>query len=353
MLEAILEEERNWQAEDDAYNPLYEILILLALNVMFGVYIKFIRNPRPDWRGKYYRELPSELTPAVVGYLRNYRVGPELLVATLADLVRKQRIRMEKTTVEAAGEVDYTFRLLNRKGDGKNGKPLQPHESLLIRWFFDDIGKNDQVTLSGIRAYAESPAKASMFYKRWWKWQEEIERIITRLDYVVDQQRLWNIAVVVIIVQLIGFWWLGGLDLAWHLLCPLALLIFLPRTSRRTKAGQTEYAKWDAFRRFLRDYSRIASREPMAVYLWEHYFVYAIPLGQAKKMVELTEINLPQTQLGSIVDFANYSFWTSTFDESIHLAHKNSPSSRGSDNDGGWFSSGGGDGGGGGGRGAF
>src|SRR5690606_6480521 len=87
-------------------------------------------------------------------------------------------------------------------------------------------------------------------------------------------------------------WWLIG-DFDYILLCPLPLLLFRMKSELRTRIGQTEYAKWKAFKRFLNDYSRMASREPLAVHLWDHYFVYAIPLGVAKKMENIGQISMP------------------------------------------------------------
>lgn len=136
--------------------------------------------------------------------------------------------------------------------------------------------------------------------------------------------------------------------------CSFPLLFFIPKSRRRTRTGQTEFVKWNAFKRFLRDYSRIASREPMAVHLWEHYFVYAVPLVEAKKMIAITRLKVPGTrQVDPVIDnsfFYHCDYWIESFERTINEVNQSGRSS--SDDSGGSFSSGGGSGGGGGGRGA-
>src|SRR5581483_1449383 len=43
---------------------------------------------------------------------------------------------------------------------------------------------------------------------------------------------------------------------------------------RRTKAGQTEAERWDAFRRYLTDFPRLQEAPPATLELWERYLVY-------------------------------------------------------------------------------
>ena len=94
MLEAILEEEQNWATSGDHTVPW--AAALLVINVIFGVYARKYRDSKSAWSGKYYRELPRDITPAVVGYLQKFKRKPRDLMATMLDLVRKKTCHLEE-----------------------------------------------------------------------------------------------------------------------------------------------------------------------------------------------------------------------------------------------------------------
>jgi len=355
MLERILEEERRW-ADPYSDPSLYGALVLLIANLVGGtlVYRKYAAKYKPDWKGKYYRELPGDVTPAVVSYLMNYRVTPTDLIATLTDLVRKRYVSM--SAVQSANgsrkKADYHFRLEKHK-EGE----LEPHEDLLIKWFFRKIGGGSSVTLSGIRKQAKEQATAAVFVEQWTKWKEAVEETVDDFEYIeIRSKGVRRYVVLAALLQFFGFWFLAPEDWKWLMFCAIPLFFFMPPKRRRSRIGQTEFVKWKAFKRFLRDYSRIASREPMAVHLWEHYFVYAIALGEAKRMIAITRVDMPREAsdhgIAGIGTGYYYADWTRSFEQTVSAAAKTAnPSSDSSD--GGFFSGGGGGGGGGGGRGAF
>jgi uncharacterized membrane protein len=356
MRDQIVEEERNWMAETDHAaddDSVYAALALLIANLVAGIliYVKYGRAFKPDWQGKYYRELPGDVTPAVVSYLMNYRIEPRDLMATMVDLVRKKHVAMQAVKKpDKKNEDDYTFQLINAKKDG-----LLPHEKILINWFFGELGRGGKVSLSDIRRHADNKNRAEAFVKQWLKWQDQVLHSVNRLNYIEESEKRlsYSWVILAVAVQFFGIWFLVPEDWNWIMFCSLPLLFFKPKSRRRTQIGQTEYTKWKAFKRFLRDYSQIASREPLAIHLWEHYFVYAIPLGEARRMDAISRINMPGANHDTLFydsSFFIYYDWTSSFEKTISEGSKTSSSSGDSGDS---FSSGGGDGGGGGGRGAF
>lgn len=350
MLDAILKEEQNW-AEGDAGEGNMSgggALVLLLINLSVGIYIKWFRKFKPAWKGDYYRDLPGDVTPAVVGYLMSYRVKPRDLMATMADLARKKHVAIQVSEEGSGrkGKTDYRFRLSDDREDR-----LLPHESMLVDWFFRDVGTDNEVSLAELRRYAKSKANANAFTLRWSQWKKEVEQAAYSFGYIESQKRLFYILLFAGICQFFGFWFLAPENWKWLMFCAIPLFFLLPKRKRRTKQGQTEYAKWSAFKRFLRDYSRMASREPLAVHLWGHYFVYAISLNEAKRMIAVTRLQLSNSEQAHVIDYSylyHYEHWSGPFEKSIHTAFVYSGSSGG-----GSFSSGGGGGGGGGGRGAF
>lgn len=355
-LEAIQEEEYNWvePVADDSEVSVLGALGLLIANLTVGFYLKYYRRAKSLWSGKYYRELPSDISPAAVSYLMDYRLETRDLMATMVDLIRRGYVQIhhEKRSEGRKSSVEYKFRLLKSNTTG-----LLAHERELIAWFFGQIGNENTVSLSEIREYAKMKDKASIFVESWTKWQESVKNEIERHGYLHERKKPRRLIQYAIVAQLLIFLVFAPDSWAWLVIFTIPLFFLVPKKIQRTPDGQTEYAKWRAFQRFIRDYSRMETREPLAVHLWGHYFVYAIPLGVATKMNEIARLPLPQGEQGlSMIDDSfvhHHSFWTNSFDKSVRDARSNIPSSSNSDGSGGSFSSGGGGGGGGGGRGGF
>ncbi len=354
MLEQIMEEERIWTEQTAAELADQEaagmgLLVLLLVNIVGGfiLYFRFSRDPRPEWNGRYYREIPADVSPAVVSYLMNYRLKPKDLIATLIDLVRRRHARMEAIPAPTGTKekMDFSFKLTNRPVE-----QLQAHEQMLMDWLFNEIGSQGQVTLQRIQAYAADQQNASVFLKRWLAWKQEVIQAVNQRHYIQYQKSASRFVILTALGQLFGFWIFAPENWQVLMYAGIPLLLFKPRSKRRTVAGATARAKWKAFKRFLRDYSQIASREPMAVHLWNHFFVYAIALGEAKRMIKTVDMKMPEASSTDYTDISYlsvhyYEDWTDSFQQSLSGA--TSANSSSSDGDGS-FSSGGG-----GGRGAF
>ncbi|OMF38732.1 hypothetical protein BK133_00545 [Paenibacillus sp. FSL H8-0548] len=360
MLDKILEEERKWRSDDanlessNDYTVPGALLLLLAnLAAGFTIYIRYRKKPKSDWKGDYYRELPTDASPAVVSFLLNYRIEPRDLMATLLDFVRRKYVTMEKLSSPKIGDGkhDYSFKWMRKNTDG-----LLPHETMLLEWFFEEIGENDRVTFSEIRFEA---SLRQNFPGKWGEWKKKVENVVIERQYMRINSGIYRWVILAFLLQFFGFMFLATDDWRWLLICSFPLPFFKPKRYQRTKLGQTEYEKWKAFDRFLRAYSRIEKRDAMEVHLWDHYFVYAIPLGAAKKMIKDTRVkilnkadrNYVDTTLYHSTAILEFDHLTKLFKETVAESEKSVSSS--SSDSGGWFSSGGGDGGGGGGRGAF
>lgn len=366
MLNKIMQEEVRWAEDADneresdqiqKWSTLNYAIALLVANVALIIilYFKYAKQSKPEWNGNYYRELPEDVTPAVVSYLMDFNVQNRDLMATLFDLVRKKYVDLQGVK-KAEGlfhkdKTDYRFKLINEQTDG-----LKQHEANLIRWFFKQLGQNNEISLSDIRDYTKKNANAQLFVKQLKEWKAIVVKEASQLGYFDLSKAGPRIAIITALVQMfVLLFILSAVELS---LCAIPLLLYGIKVKRRTKTGVTELAKWKAFKRFLQNYSQLASREPMAVHLWEHYFVYAISLGVAKKMIGMTNIDVQQADRDknavywTVTDsglYQQFEHFAKSFDKTVSAAKSNS-SSRGS---GGGFSSGGGGGGGGGGRGVF
>jgi hypothetical protein len=64
-----------------------------------------------------------------------------------------------------------------------------------------------------------------------------------------------------------------------------ALLAFSGKIRRRTWRAAHAYDEWQAFRRYLLDFSRLADDPAPAIAVWDEYLVYAVSLGVAHRVL--------------------------------------------------------------------
>ena len=62
---------------------------------------------------------------------------------------------------------------------------------------------------------------------------------------------------------------------------------------RRTSEGALLAARWEAFRRYLHDFSALEEAPPASLELWDTYLVYAIALGVASDVLEAARLKAP------------------------------------------------------------
>ncbi|MGE5594125.1 MAG: DUF2207 family protein [Betaproteobacteria bacterium] len=75
---------------------------------------------------------------------------------------------------------------------------------------------------------------------------------------------------------------------------PAVGLIMSALIKRRSKRGQTEFAMWRAFRKFLLDFSSLHDAPVPSLRLWEHYLVYAVTLGVARQVIDQLKLVFPE-----------------------------------------------------------
>ena len=63
---------------------------------------------------------------------------------------------------------------------------------------------------------------------------------------------------------------------------------------RRSKNGQTEAERWDAFRRYLTDFPRLQEAPPATLELWERFLVYGIAFGIAERVLQGAQLHMPE-----------------------------------------------------------
>ena len=115
-----------------------------------------------------------------------------------------------------------------------------------------------------------------------------------------------------------------------------------------------EAARWQAFRRYLADFSRLQEAPAISLKLWEEFLVYAVALGVAEDVLEAARLHAPPTleETSSLYWYSGHGYGGHSANAfaGIEQALTGAFAHPGSSGGGGGFSGGGGGGGGGGGR---
>lgn len=371
----IMKEELAWAKKADREMYFNIIVFLLALlvvlfNIFLAIrlYFKYDKELKPEVEMDYYRELPQDITPAVLSKLMSIQgVGSKDIMATLMDLVRKKYLKIEE--IPKGRKKDYKF-ILIEEGDTTN---LKKHESYLFHWLFYSIGNGASVTLKEIKDYAKASRTQSSFRSNYNKWVKKVGEEFKKYNYFGQSKEGLKTAVKIILMEFAGVFLLFALGaflkMQLFMIIPLlfavgftgfGVIIYGALIRKKTQTGINEYTKWRAFKRFLLHFSNMKDYEIPSIIVWEHYLVYAISLGVADKVISKLKLALSSqdislrnsTYLYCMTDRSgrlNNSMFRS-FDKVFTSAFASATASTGS---GGGFSSGGGGGGGGGGAGAF
>jgi uncharacterized membrane protein len=303
----IMKEELGWAKIADREKGFNIIVILLIpLVILFNIflairlYFKYDKELKPEVEMDYYRELPLDITPAVLSKLMSIQgVGSKDIMATLMDLVRKKYLKIEE--IQSGRKKDYKF-ILIEEGDSTN---LKEHESCLIHWLFYSIGDGKSVTLKEIKDYAKASRTQSSFRSNYNKWVKKVGEEFKKYNYFGKSKEGLKTAGKVVLMEFAAVFLLFALAtllrVQFIILIPLlftviftgfAVIVYGAILRKKTQIGVNEYTKWRAFKKFLLDFSNMKDYEIPSIVVWEHYLVYAISLGVAEKVISKLKLSL-------------------------------------------------------------
>lgn len=342
----------------------------VALVLFVLLWVKYGREPRPQFQAEYLRDIPQPpLPPALVGFIwRMGSVSRDDATATLLDLVNRGVLEIERVqTVEDGffGEKTETSYRLTRLRDREQG--LQDWEENLLDLVFDDMAGEDGFVLSELKDRVKKHRQAvAMGYKQWTGKVTEAGEDRGFLDPKADRMAFAGAAYGFVAAIASGgaavlsqYWWfLIGVAVS-------VLLIAFARTiKRRSNEAAELFAQYGALKRYMKDFGRMQEKPPDAVVLWEQFLVYAVVFGIADQVVKDMQVRIPEVvedpafgrmywlmfpMHGGGWSDSPFAQMSEGFSQSLAVATSSSSSGSGG---GGGFSGGGGGGGGGGGFGA-
>jgi len=368
------------------------LLILVLIAAYFWAYYKYGREPEVPFEGEYEREPPSDLPPAVVpAILTQSSVSqaqmPRAFAATLVDSARLGYLEMHEVkddgvmglglfkgetlqyTLTDKGKAVLAGETVSRKN---NERALEAFELQVLDIVFNKAGDGVKSTGDDIEKWGKRMVgRKSNFLRFVLLWGPDLRRWFVKNHFPLDDPKSERAKKLFVGgASIVGFlfllMWFGGVHWIIAILGGFVLVTAMPAAlaiSRRTPEGALTYTKWQAFKKFISDFSAMKEAGPELLPLWEKYLVYATALGVADKLLD--NLKLVAKEYNSTVPAALWyhpaSRGTHTGDigamnleslESMSRSFENfnnlSQALSSSSKSGGGFSSGGGGGGGGG-----
>lgn len=241
--------------------------------------------------GEYFRELPDNYTPAVAGaVIERTKIKPEHLFAEIMDLVRKDFLEMhEEESVDLRGR--KVSRTILKKTDAETSN-LKSYEKFVLDWYIDELGDGTEVVMEDVEKYISNKKNAKAFYSKYKTWCRDISKELKNIGITYDKNKKFP----VFLGLATGFlMFISGVSLANFFgdgrfivftFTAVPFIIFVTSRKHLSFFAEEAYARWNAFRKFLVDYSNLEEAKLASIHLWEHYFVYAIALGVAEKVAK-------------------------------------------------------------------
>jgi len=301
----------------------------VIIGVVFNILIFIHGNKKHKGRseyGKYFRELPDDYTPAVAGTLIDGKMKPNdnQLLASLFDLVQKKYLKLEET--EREGKTVLV------KSNEERSKPLNEYENFLLDWYINKLGDGTRVVLEEVNLLLNKESTSRTFIESHNRWSQMVTNDMINKKLTFEKYRPFirklatPLGLVFMVTGVLGFNiannYLGDLRAVFLIFVFLGFIMMI-RSMPQTRATQYRAdaeERWESFKRYIVDYSRLEEAKLAAIHLWEHYFVYAVALGVAERVLnQFQELlkNLPESAqielkrnyplMGSFMTNRNYS----------------------------------------------
>lgn len=341
IYDEVLQEETVWANEANARREAREKaqentmkIMLITISVIFGVIliisiINFIKNLKkianmekkyiPTTEYEYFRELPyKDATPAEALFIKSECSNTSFtssFAANILDLCLEKYISLEvieEKSILSDGVIKIT--LLNKPKDN-----LKLDEKLTLNFLEDvSIDGKDLTTKDITRYLRKRPSKITSLDK-------DLNTIITNVEKNAGKfddkkkkekekfqnQKMFNYITLILLLSLglpligltlITFSNYANSKIVLMCICTAIALIvnailssiITKRINVLTQEGVDEKNKWDAFEKFMEDFSMLDQKDIPDVVLWEKYLVFATAFGISEKVLKQLKVVYPQ-----------------------------------------------------------
>jgi uncharacterized membrane protein len=298
---------------------------LLIAGLIVGyiwTYLRYGKEWQVRYDAPYEREVPRPLPPAVLpaimtqGRVQNSELSKGF-AATLLDAARFGYLEIVEHQDEGLlgtgllRDTDLIYRLTDKGVALLNGdapahlvgeRKLEPFEVAVLEVVFKKAGTGPVVSSDKIEEWGRRIVRSKSNYLRFIEvWGPQLRSWFERTYFKIDDptSERAKIVFIVVTVVVLGLVFLVGFGVSMIVGLPVGIGLIglsMKGLSRRTPDAALEVKRWEAFRRFMTDFSAMKEAGPQLLNLWEHYLVYATALGVAERLLE--NLKLVAAQLG-------------------------------------------------------
>lgn len=313
-------------------NILKSIIVLWIIGlviILYKIYIKYDKEYKSKFDGKYYRDFPGTYGPEIVSYLMYKNINNESFGATVLELIRKKALVIDeistKSKILKKDKKDYRL----TKNKGNISEEITDTENIILNLLINTIGDSNSVLLSEVTDYSKDYSSAKIFMSEYNAWKKKSETKAIEENFYEDTLKAKLIGIsyslIVPIISFISFCTdlsLGIFYLA-NIIAVFAIIYFAS-INKRTIKGNEDYARWNGLKNFLSDFGKFDDKEIPEVKIWEKYLVYATVFGIADKVQEQMKVKLQDFNYDTNTDFTFLYFNNWYFYHSLNNSLNNS-----------------------------
>jgi uncharacterized membrane protein len=312
--EAILNEEKGIFMSDQILSftnsiIFYIILTIAPIIIFLYYYLRYGVEPKVDYQLKYEQEPPKDIPPMALAamYGDDINISAKGLLATIFDLARRGYIDIrEERKKHLLGLIEKTeqiFKITKKGKDELTSKSsLLDFEKDVLKLLFKDMSKNeDELSSSEMTKWCKNHQSTvketvkklnkdaeSWFEKNYFKMYEP--RSLRKSKKFLILLVLYGIVIFFVLTfnKLIPLLFILGPDLWFIIFIVISFVVFLGANAikKRTPEATLEMKKWDAFKRYISDFSAMKDAPTTLLHIWDRYLVYAVVLDVAKELLE-------------------------------------------------------------------
>lgn len=314
---------------ENIFNVFKVLWLVGNVLIIIFIYNKHDKEYKSDFKTKYFRDFPSNNTPATVGYLLHQQISNDDLSASILMLIYKKILTFEELPNH---KKDYNLKYHVTTDISDSDKKLI---EFLFSKSFNNINDLDGVALSTLKSSASK--KYNEFLRKYTSWKNAVTIEATEKHFFETKG---SVKVLTILYSLLGFIInIFSLDyINSSLSIVLVIIIFIMSVgsfiyyisfSKKTVEANNEYVRWIGLKNFMKDFGTMDKKSLPEIVLWEKYLVYAVTLGCADKLAKDMKIRaeeLTDIQTNDLI-FDYYRFNTLlSFNRAINNTVNNSVS---------------------------
>ena len=283
---------------------------ILYIILFFYYYFRYGKEPKVEYEREYEQEPPRDISPSLLGSILSQQgvstsAMSRAFLATILDLARRGYLEVEeKEEKKFIGKKNYlNFTFTEKEVPENKDDALLPLEQEVLDLLHRISKDGKNVSTLDIEEWGSEfrgdKSKFSSFIEQWGEkarsfWEEHFFPLLDPLSEIKKTQFFVlgmiyiGISIFYVFLALTSensFW---GAFLVIPFIPLVLLFAFLSQKSlsRWSREGALEFKRWQAFRRFISDFSLMKEAPSLLLHIWDRYLVYAVVLGVAEELLK-------------------------------------------------------------------